>query len=473
MLVAPTGAGKTCVSAAMIAGAVAKNKRCIFLAHRAELIEQCSQKLDDLQVPHGIIQGNHPRFNPERPVQVASVQTLINREHWPADLIIVDECHRSTSKSYIEVIKRYRNAILVGLSATPYRTDGRGLGSVAFDDQPLYTDLHEVIGTQELIDLGYLIEPEVYGSERPDLSHVDTQMGDYKKDQLCEAMEPLILHGQIVQNWLKQFPNKDACTVIFAPSVKQSIMIVEQFRKEGIAAAHIDGDKKRTPALLRKEILGNLRSRKLQVVSNYGLLTEGYDLPHLECVVLARPTKSRGLFRQMIGRLMRPDPGKKCAIVLDHAGCTWTHGFVTEAEEYTLKGREKRARKGDSDKPVKECVECKRLVPIQTPVCPGCGYEFPKKGIAYTDEELVKLDKASFKKKRQAPKDERQRILEQLCLKCTESGFKPNWAKVRYLHTFGEWPSWNQGVSFPKFFREYEKTYDERLKSQDAAPSTS
>ncbi len=452
-LVAPTGAGKTTISSAMIKGAIAKAKRAIFLAHRKELIEQCSDRLTDLEVGHGIIQAKHPRYNPERSVQVASVQTLIRRDHWDADLIIVDECHRSTSKTYTELISRYKNPVVIGLTATPYRQDGKGLGEI-------YDGLHEVISTQKLIDTGYLVEPIVYGSSNPDLSNCRISGGDYNKDDMAEAMRPIILSGKILDNWTTRFPEKDACTVIFAPKIAESKQIVQQFADAGIEAAHLDA---KTPGAQREQILNDLRSRKIKVVSNVGILTEGWDLPHLECVVITRPTRSRSLYKQMVGRLMRPDDDKRFAYVLDHAGCTFMHGFAQDPEEYSLKGREKRPRKGAATPQLKECNNCRILLPAQAAICPECSFEFPKKSIEYTDEELIQLKRDALRAKiKRVSTEEKQKTLEQLCAKCIEHGYKPNWVRVKFLHAYGDWPTWQAGVRFPKFFRQYEQ----RLKTQ-------
>ncbi len=488
LVVAPTGAGKTTIAGEVISGADKKGKRSIFLAHRTELIQQCSERLDEMGVPHGIIQGKSKRANPEASVQVASIDTLINRDHWDADILIVDEAHRSTSPTYITILERYNNPVVLGLTATPYRMDGKGLGEVhrkGQDPFQLYQSLVEVAAVQELIDLGYLVMPTVYGAPEVDMSNVRVTAGDYNKKDTAKAMEGTVLRGDLLKNWARRCAvatgttakfdddgnlvrtDCNACTVVFAPSIKQSHVIVEQFKNAGVAAAHIDG---KTPPEERAQILRDLRSRVLTVVSNFGILTEGWDLPHLEAVIGSRPTRSRNLQKQMIGRLMRPDDDKRFAFLFDHADWTRTHGFVNEPETFSLMGREKRPRKGDAGAPVRECPDCEALCHISTPVCSECGYEFPKRELQYTDEDFVELNAGNINNGRphahSIPVKERQDNFNRWCLRCEEEGYKPNWARMQYQRVYGEWPSRQTGIASPKFFWKYQKRYEAEAKKQ-------
>lgn len=470
VFVAPTGAGKTTVAGAMIDGARQKGNKCIFLAHRTELIDQCSARLDEFGISHGIIQQKHPRTDPRKPVQVASIQTLNNRDHVDADLIVVDECHRSTSPLYTKIIDRYDNKpAIIGLTATPYRLDGRGLGEI-------YDDLYELIPVQPLIDQGFLVMPVVYGSKDVDLSHVKTTAGDFNKKQLADAMKETVLRGDLVDNWVQRVKAETgassaaecrACTVVFAPSVEQSVKVAEQFNACGVPAAHLDA---KTPRKERNKILAALRSRELSVVSNVGILTEGWDLPHLEIVALLRPTKSRSLLKQMVGRLMRTDPGKRFAIVLDHANCTRMHGFVNEPETFTLDGREKRPRKGSSGPaPHKVCKACDALVPLNAKVCPACGATLFEVDIVFTDEELVVLDPSKIKRPILAPETERQASFVELCNQCATREYNPGWVRMRYKKLYGAWPVYKDGIRLPPFFRAYEKVWEEKQAAKKKA----
>lgn len=489
LLVIATGGGKTITSSVIIRNAVAKGKRCIFLAHRKELIDQCSKTLSFLGVDHGVIKRGHPKLNLKKPVQVASIQTLIKWNHWPADLVIIDEAHRSMAATYQKLVARYEedNAALIGLTATPYRLDGKPLGA-------MYNAMVETISTQELIDLGYLVNPTVFGSKNVDLSEVDVgSRGDYRKSQLGEAMASTILHGELLTNWARicggalgsetvwykdsagfervSETNCDACTVIFAPNVKKSIEIVEQFKDAGVRAAHVDG---KTKTKERREILEGLAAGEISVVSNVDILCEGWDLPQLECVIGARPTRSKNLYKQMGGRLMRPDDEKRIAFLLDHANWTRTHGFLYEPTQHSLDNPEKRPRKGSGGAPLKECPQCQSVHFIGATVCPECGYIWPKGSIETTDEELVELDGQMVNRAEVVPRSERQEAFDMLATKCVAMERKPNWARVMYKNAYGEWPSAkSNGISSPHFFRKYEREHKKKLEQQMLAQAAS
>jgi DNA repair protein RadD len=481
LLVIATGGGKTVTSSSVIKSAVAKGKRCIFLAHRSELIQQCSKTLDFLGVDHGVIKRGHKKLDMNKPVQVASIQTLIRREHWHADLVVIDEAHRSMAATYQELVSRYEqnNAAILGLTATPYRLDGKPLGD-------MYDSLVETITTQELIDDGYLINPTVFGSSNIDLSKVDVgSRGDYNRGQLGQAMASTIIHGELLTNWARlcgkalgsetvwykdsegrdrvSETNCDACTVIFAPNVKKSIEIAEQFQEAGVRAAHLDG---KTKPRERRRILEKLSAGELDVVSNVDILTEGWDLPRLECVIGARPTRSKNIYKQMGGRLMRPDDEKRIAFLLDHANWTRTHGFLYEPTKHSLDKPEKRARRGSGGAPLKECPQCESVSFIGATKCPECGYIWPKGSIETTDEELVELDGQMVNRAEVVPRSERQEAFDKLATQCASKGYKPNWARVRYRNAYGEWPGKGCGISTPHFFRKYEREFKKRLEQQ-------
>ena len=345
---APTGAGKTLIGCQIIKQAVEKQRRVLFLAHRRELIDQCAAKLDEAGVLHyGVILAGHAKARaPHAPVQVASIQTLIRRELPLADLIIIDEAHRALAKSYLHILVNYPSAKIIGLTATPERLDGKGLSD-------LFDDMVVVATIPELIDAGYLVKPECYGapSGGPDLSRVKKRGGDYREDQLQEAMDTTELTGELLTNW--QRLAGDCKTIVFATGIEHSQHIVSRFQQAGINAAHLDGA---TPLPLRQQILRDWQTGGIQVVSNCAVLAEGFDFPSLECCVLARPTQSVALYLQSVGRVMRPSPGKQGALVLDHAGCFSAHGLPHDHREWTLEGETERRQRKKA--PPKMCPVC-------------------------------------------------------------------------------------------------------------------
>lgn len=345
---APTGAGKTILGCQIIKLAVEKRRRVLFLAHRRELIDQCAAKLDEAGVPHhGVILAGHSKARaPHAPVQVASIQTLIRRELPPADLVMIDECHRALAKSYLNLLANYPAAKIIGLTATPERLDGKGLGDL-FDDMVVVSTIPNLIAE------GFLVEPDCYGapSGGPDLSRVKKSGGDYHEGQLQAAMDTTELTGELLTNWLRL---AGGCkTIVFATGIEHSQHIVGKFQDAGVNAAHLDGT---TPLPLRQQIIRDWQSGAIQVVSNCAVLTEGFDFPELECCVLARPTQSVAMYLQQVGRVMRPAPGKAGALVLDHAGCFNAHGLPHHHREWTLEGEmERRKRK---KQPPKQCRVC-------------------------------------------------------------------------------------------------------------------
>lgn len=396
-LTLPTGGGKTVIAAQVIAGAIAKGKRALFLAHRREIVAQSWCKLLEAGVPPddvGVIMGDGWITNPldgldldaRRPnarAQVASVQTLAKRARPPADVVFVDECHHATAKTWQELIKHYADAgaCIIGLTATPCRGDGRGLSDV-------FEYLHPVAKVSDLIVGGYLVEPEVYSVSPPDLSKVKSTGGDYDLEELGEAMDRAELVGRLVEHYQELGAGRTA--VVFATTVAHSQSIVGKFRAAGIVAEHIDGT---TPTDERDAILGRLASGETQVVSNCQVLTEGWDLPRCKVVILARPTQSLSLFLQMAGRGLRPWEGVP-ALLLDHAGCARRHGLPQTDRVWTLEGRPKGSRRAssDTDSSVKDCPQCRRTVLRGVLACPHCGFEWDASEIpAETDDKLVKI----------------------------------------------------------------------------------
>lgn len=319
ILVMATGGGKTAVSAAIIWYALQKANRSLFIAHRRELIKQCFCKLVRNGIPPhevGIVMAGVPsstscalfsaldpqlsdddlwkmfaRTRPNAPVQVASIDTLRSRSKPRADLVIVDECHRSVSKTTMGVLAEYLDSVILGLTATPYRADGRGLGE-------LYQHLEVIATPASLMRDGYLVEPQIWTvpTERmPDLSKVRMRNGDYDEDELAEAMDRSALIGDIVDHWERR--SGGARTVIFAAGVEHSKHIVGRFCERGIPAEHLDGT---MPTDIREGILHRIDTGETRVISSVSVLTEGWDQPSVKCAVLARPTKSEGLHLQCL-----------------------------------------------------------------------------------------------------------------------------------------------------------------------------
>ena len=425
LLQASTGSGKTIVACEMIRLALGKSKSALFIAHRKEIILQSSQKLDAFGIDHGIIMANHSRKN-DRPVQVASIQTLTRRDKPPADLIIVDECHLSCSTSYKEILKEYPNAVVIGLTATPVRLDGRGLSEV-------YDDIVEVVPMAQLIADGHLIKPRVFAPFRPDMKGVRTVKGDYDAAQTSAIMDNKKITGDIVKHWQVHALNRK--TIVFASSVVHSKNIVMAFMAKGISARHLDAT---TSGSERDRTLAEWREGKFHVLSNMGLFVEGLDVPEASCCVLARPTKSVTIYLQAVGRIMRPAENKTECIILDHAGLTYEHNLVDTPRKWSLHGRTKRTKSETPIVLVHVCDACFYAYSrTEHPnVCPECGvqtqlYQPPQvnaKGelVELTAEKMAWL-KAKEKQKAIA-EFKAAKTLDQLIELGKQRGYKPGWA---------------------------------------------
>ncbi len=444
IVVSPTGSGKTVIAAEIIRKAVAEGKRVLVLAHRREIISQTSDKLSDNDITHGIIQAGFPT-RPYEPVQVASVQTLWSRavrtrkiEPPPCDLFVLDECHHAPAKTYRKIIDNYSSAVLIGLTATPCRGDGRGLGGV-------FDRLVECPQVAQLIEQRFLVRTVVYAPVIPDLRGVETRNGDYVESQLADRMDRDDLVGDIVTNWHRYGERRK--TVCFATGVAHSLHIASEFNKAGVRAEHLDGA---TPKFERDLILRRLADGETELVTNCMVLTEGWDMPPVSCCILARPTKKMGLYRQMVGRVLRPAVDKPNAIVIDHSGATYRHGFVEDRVEWTLDPDRRAASpvhaarlngsSGYSSR-LLECKQCAALRVADEP-CGVCGY-MPKRrseAVVFADGDLALVDRRRRVAFDLSDPAERQRWHGMLTFIAAERGYKPGWVSYKFKEKFGVWP---------------------------------
>lgn len=452
LLQAPTGAGKTVIASEIIKGANEKGSGCLFFAHRRELVYQVSDKLHDFGVEHGMIMSGE--FADSFPgVQVASVDTFRARVmqrkkmRWPGvKVVVIDEAHRSLSPTYMKIIEHYHNegAVILGLTATPIRGDGKGLDNI-------YDDLVCTPNVQELINMKHLVPPVYFAPTVPDLTGVRTKMGDYDKTQLEEAMDQNALVGDIVENWLRL--GRQRQTIVFASGVHHSIHLRDRFRLAGVRAEHIDGT---TPPAERDGIIRDLRKGLVEVICNCMVLTEGFDHPPVSCIVLARPTKNYGLYVQMAGRGLRPceDINKQDCLILDHSGAIYRHGKVNDPYIWTLDGKalsdadEKRQRRVRIKTTI-TCVMCAAVYQNQLK-CPQCGHVPEKQGkyVETRHGDLVMImDAKEPAKSKQWSRQTKVEWFNMFLKWADEKGFKRGWAHHKYREKFEVWPA----RDFPEF----------------------
>jgi DNA repair protein RadD len=448
IVVAPTGSGKTIIASEIIKHAVAQYQPVLFIAHRDELLSQARDKLKGFDVTAGIIKaGRDKDARPQALVQVCGIQTLHARairaksmELPAAHIVFVDEAHHVRARTYQKIIEQYPDAIIVGMTATPCRGDGRGLGNV-------FVSMIQAPQIPELINLGHLVRLKIFAPPAPDLRGVEVaSTGDYVVTQLSDRMDTDALVGDFVEHWLKHAERRR--TVAFAVDVKHSIHLVEELQRSGVKAEHLDAS---TPQDERDAILARLASGETEVVANCMILAEGYDLPDIGCIALVRPTRSLGLYRQMVGRGLRCAEGKDDIIVLDHAGGVFRHGRPDDVIEWTLetdrkatnKTHEARIKQTGSD-PFCECKACGHIR-MKGHACDACGYQPrpPARAVEYVDGDLVELGRVAAIERERRKFYAELRGHQQTARKRDGTPYALGWAANQYRTKFGGFPPWD------------------------------
>jgi superfamily II DNA or RNA helicase len=435
VLQAPTGAGKTVIAAHIVDGALRKDKRVLFTVPAISLVDQTveafyAEGIRDI----GVIQASHVMTDWSKPVQVASIQTLVKRDQIPdAHLMVVDECHRLFDwygKTFTRPDWRLRP--IIGLSATPWT---RGLGT-------LYSKLIIVATTARLIEQEYLCPFKVFAPAHPDLKGVRTVAGDYHEGDLAGAMNKEVLVADVVETWLKRGENRS--TFCFAVDRAHAQHLQERFTAAGIACGYIDAN---TPLQERDRIRDQFHDGRIRVVSSIGCLTMGIDWD-ARCIILARPTKSEMLYVQMIGRGLRTAEAKDHCLILDHSDTTLRLGFVTDIHHDELDDGRERAKSNESRVRLpKECPQCTYLMPPGIVKCPSCGFERIKQsGVQVEDGELIEVTGRKRKPGRNANDGiDPQLFFAQLKGYGLHHEYADGWSAHKFREKFGYWPprAWN------------------------------
>lgn len=423
LLVAPTGSGKTVMFSAITQGAVARGRRVLILVHRRELIRQASAKLAIAGVDHGIIAAGFDLSS--SPVQVASVQTLarrLERQTWQPDLIVIDEAHHAVAGTWSRVVGHWPEAYRLGVTATPVRRDGRGLGAM-FDQLVLGPSVAKLIEEQHLSSFRIYAPALACG-----IDSLPTRSGDFDSAAAAEALDRPSITGDAIAHYQRHAAALSA--IAFCCTAAHAEHVASQFRAAGISAQTILGT---TPVDEREQMIADLGSGSLRVLVSVDVISEGTDVPSVGAAILLRPTQSEGLYLQQVGRVLRPAPGKPHALILDHIGNVHRHGFPDDHRAWTLDDARKRGR-GSNGAPapsVRTCQQCYAAFKPQ-PICPMCGAvaQPSAREIKQRQGELQELTHQAIERAR--IRDRRQqgkaRTLPELMAIAKQRGYSPAWA---------------------------------------------
>ena len=332
MLQMPTGTGKTHIFCEIISRI---NQRTLILVHTRELVDQIQQRLLSFGMQAGTIMGGTIQ-HPHLMVQIASIQTLTKRETttWPTNvsLIVIDEAHHATANSYQLILHHYNQtaAKILGVTATPYRMNNTGFKGT-------FETLIQSLPMNYFIEQGYLSGFRHLATASPELSRIriDKMTNDYDLTELGNLMSEETIMSDLIESYFKHGNNQQC--IVFAVNRYHSEVIVNRYRAAGISANYIDSQ---TPKEERKKIIADFKAKKIQVLSNVQIFTEGFDCPDISVVQLARPTKSLVLYMQMVGRGLRVKSDGSQALILDNAGLWKRHGLVTKNRKWQLEGVE-------------------------------------------------------------------------------------------------------------------------------------
>lgn len=383
LLCAGTGAGKTECATSIVQDILSRDRRVAFLVHRDNLVRQTVARFEKYGLNPSVVAGGHP-CDESNPCQVVSMQTLERRKsalNLVDDVAIYDECHLTAwRKKGRELITNNHHQITIGLTATPWRLSKRE------EMGDLFHELVLAPMPSQLMEMGFLVRPRYFGLSGADLNGIKTVAGDFAQEELSVLCNDNSVVNKAVTEWQRLANGLQ--TIVFCVDVNHAQHMTEAFRNADVKAEYVSGDM--CPKNIREPIYKALAAKEIQVLCAVNCLSEGFDVPNIECVILARPTKSKAIFVQQLGRGLRIADGKEMCLVLDQAGNTQRHGFIEDLtpSDFALIQSEQ-TEKGDP--PVKECPKCGCLHRTFDPECPECGYVYPKKAKIKNQSNLVEL----------------------------------------------------------------------------------
>lgn len=429
MVQSPPGSGKTRTSTAVIFDALSRGRRVLFLAHRKELVTQPRDAFAEFDMQSGIIKAGF-EFQPDLPLQIASVQTLVNRlsDIQEPDLIVVDEAHHSVAGTWNTILSAFPNAKILGLSGTPERADGLGL-------EDTFEAMIQGPKIPWLIERGFLVDSDVFGA--PDRLKLPKPQGaDYDPGKILRALEHRGRDGDPLA-YFQQQHSAGMRGVGFGHSVEWCEFQAQRFQAAGYRAFCLSGE---TKDEVRDEILKGYKSGDTDFVWNVDVIGEGTDIPDLEILVDCAKTTSLVRYLQRAGRIQRPADDKGNGIYIDLVGNVGEHGHPSIARDWSLQGEAGRNRASEVTEDgehlsTRQCKSCHQHY-VSAPECPYCGSDHgPEKRVS--KERAVKIRKlekqeieASRKEKARLRREEEKacKSLQELQALGARRGNKPGWA---------------------------------------------
>lgn len=388
---APTGFGKTVLTSYMLKTAASKGMASLFMVHRRELIKQSMKTFIKFELPHGVISAGFPEdYRPL--IQICSIQSASRRldKLKQPIMIIWDEAHHIAAGSWAKIFKAFPNAYHIGLSATPERLDGKGLG-----------DYFDVMvkgpSVKRLIETGRLCNYEAFSVPGMETQGLHKRMGEFIQSEVTAVANKPTITGSAIREYRSHLDKKPV--IVFCASIDHSMAVAAQANAQGIKAMHVDGN---TDQIERDRAIDLFAQGKLDWLLNVGLFGEGFDVPGTMGVIDLAPTNSLGAFLQRFGRCLRVAEGKDKAIYLDHAGnIEHRHGLPDEDREWSLEGRAVGGEKKKAEPSVKICPSCFAAQKASA-VCAYCKFEFPIKvrKLEHADGVLRKINKEELEERR-------------------------------------------------------------------------
>jgi len=401
LLVVPTGGGKTVIGSMVVAGAVARGRRVLWLAGRRELVDQAAARLPGHV---GVIMAGR-ELDRDAPVQVASLDTVVGRDIEPADLVVYDEAHHAVAATSRQVLEAHPRAYVLGLTATPVRSDGVALGDV-------FQALVQGPSVRELVAAGHLVPSEVLAPKR--------------------------LHGTLSEDPVAAWRNYGDGRPGFAfhATVEASRAFVGELQAAGVTAAHVDSS---TPLGIRARAVEAFRQGEVECLSSVHVFTEGVDVPRASLCLLARGCGNAGTYLQMVGRVLRPHPGKHTARIIDLRGVVHEHGLPDDDREWSLDGVQGRTKASDRQ-PITQCGACGYVWRWVAPgPCERCGHQAVRPPQRVVRRRLERIEGAGPRQPPRAGETHEQQMRRYAVLQqeARARGYRMGWVRARMRYLYG------------------------------------